>query len=69
MVKEKKPRRLFHFRAHYMTRAGNMGSATLKIRAADHESAMSQGIARVERRKAYAGKLSADVSEIKETVK
>lgn len=60
-------KRLFHFRAHYLTKGGNMGSATYRIPADDFEEAHEIGIARVRQRKSYAGKLDASTSEIRES--
>ena len=56
----------FHFRAHYMTRGGNLGSVTYILEADDISQAMEEGLARAHRRKSYAGKMDASCVQLPE---
>ena len=54
----------FVFYATYATPRGNVGRVQWTITADDIETAHDEGVARVERRKAYCGKLDAQTMEI-----
>lgn len=53
----------FVFYATYATPRGNVGRVRWTITADDMETAHDEGVARVQRRKAYCGKLDAQTME------